>query len=104
MISTQDRRQAITLIDEAVAAGARRAHACALLGLSVRTVQRWTRDGVREDRRPHVAILAQRQALYTQAKAAHPERWSGTSRDWTPPGAVTLNPAGAAAQPLGRAA
>lgn len=51
MISTQDRHAAIELIDEAVAAGARRARACALLGLSVRTVQRWTRDGeVSEDR------------------------------------------------------
>ncbi len=53
MISTRDRRQAIELIEEAVAAGARRVRACALLGLSVRTVQRWTRDGgVLEDRRP----------------------------------------------------
>jgi putative transposase len=54
MISTRDRRQAIELIDEAVAAGARQARACAALGLSLRTVQRWTRDGgVGEDRRPH---------------------------------------------------
>jgi hypothetical protein len=54
MISTRDRRQAIELIDEAVAAGARKARACAALGLSLRTVQRWTRDGgVGEDRRPH---------------------------------------------------
>jgi putative transposase len=54
MISTRDRRQAIELIEEAVAAGARKARACKLLGLSLRTVQRWTRDGgVSEDRRPH---------------------------------------------------
>ena len=53
MISTRDRRQALELIEEAVAAGARKACACAALGLSVRTVQRWTRDGgVGEDRRP----------------------------------------------------
>lgn len=53
MIGTRDRRQAIELIEEAVAAGARKARACALLGLSLRTVQRWTRDGgVTEDRRP----------------------------------------------------
>ena len=38
------------------------------------------------------AVLAQRQALYEQAKATHPERWSGATRDWTAPGAVTLNP------------
>ncbi len=53
MISTRDRREAVELIEEAVAAGARKACACALLGLSVRTVQRWTREGdVGEDRRP----------------------------------------------------
>jgi len=38
------------LIDEAVAAGSRRAPACALLGLSVRTVERW-RGGALDDRR-----------------------------------------------------
>jgi putative transposase len=52
----------------------------------------------------HVAILAQRQGLYEQAKAERPERWSGAVRDWTPPGAVTLNPAGANATPLAQAA
>jgi transposase InsO family protein len=51
-----------------------------------------------------VALLAQRHALYEQAKAAHPERWSGATRDWSRPGAVTLNPAGAAAQPSAQAA
>jgi transposase InsO family protein len=56
MISTQDRRQAIELIEEAVAAGARRARACELLGLSLRTLQRWSRDGeLSEDRRPSAA-------------------------------------------------
>jgi transposase InsO family protein len=50
------------------------------------------------------AILEQRQALYEQARAAHPERWSGAVRDWTPPGPVTLNPAGASATPLAQAA
>lgn len=40
-------------IDEAVAAGARRREACAVLGLSLRTLQRWTEGGeVREDKRP----------------------------------------------------
>lgn len=39
-----------------------------------------------------IAILAARHALYTEAKARHPARWSGSTRDWTPVGAVTLNP------------
>ena len=39
-----------------------------------------------------VAILAARDALYQQAKHANPQRWSGGTRNWTPIGAVTLNP------------
>ena len=53
MISTPDRQNAITLIDHAKAAGARRALACAELGLDERTCRRWrARDGTPEDRRP----------------------------------------------------
>lgn len=60
MTSASDRRDIVVLIDEAVAAGARQSAACAELGLSARTLQRW-RDGeggIREDRRP----LAERPA------------------------------------------
>lgn len=60
MTSAPDRRDIVVLIDEAVAAGARQSAACAELGLSARTLQRW-RDGeggIREDRRP----LAERPA------------------------------------------
>jgi hypothetical protein len=38
------------------------------------------------------AILAARHALYAQARASNPARWSGNTRNWTPVGAVTLNP------------
>jgi len=41
----------LKLLDEAVAAGARQAPACAVLGLSTRTVQRWYEQGDGEDRR-----------------------------------------------------
>ncbi|TCV79202.1 Homeodomain-like domain-containing protein [Sulfurirhabdus autotrophica] len=41
MIKGPDRLEAMRLINEAVAAGARQALACDMLGLSVRTVQRW---------------------------------------------------------------
>src|SRR3954447_20575151 len=37
-------------------------------------------------------ILAARHALYQQAREANPRRWSGSTRNWTPIGAVTLNP------------
>ena len=38
------------------------------------------------------AILAKRVEVYAAAKAKHPERWSGDTRNWTPIAAVTLNP------------
>ena len=38
------------------------------------------------------AILAARHALYTQARERNPARWSGETRNWSPVGAVTLNP------------
>jgi len=38
------------------------------------------------------AILANRQAIYTEAKHHHPERWSGPIRKWTPKRAVWFNP------------
>ena len=41
------------------------------------------------------AILAHRQAVYEQAKARHPERWSGPTRNWQPVTEVWLNPSAA---------
>lgn len=37
-------------------------------------------------------ILRNRHAVYEQAKQRHPERWSGKTRNWILPNAVTLNP------------
>lgn len=37
-------------------------------------------------------ILARRHEIYEAAKAARPDRWSGKTRNWTPVGAVMLNP------------
>ena len=39
-----------------------------------------------------VAILAARHAVYASARDRNPARWSGDTRNWTPVGAVTLNP------------
>ncbi len=36
-------------------------------------------------------VLARRQATYEEARRRHPERWSGSTRDWSPVGAVYLN-------------
>jgi transposase InsO family protein len=46
MISTQDRQAAVELIDEAWAAGACKQAGCRELGLSLRTYQRWNREGI----------------------------------------------------------
>lgn len=37
-------------------------------------------------------ILAARHALYAKARERSPSRWSSDTRNWTPVGAVTLNP------------
>lgn len=53
MISIQDRRQAVKLINEARTHGARLSPACRVLGLTARTYQRWTQDGeTGADQRP----------------------------------------------------
>ena len=53
MISTPDRKRAVELVKETVAAGARTFKVCDQMGLSMRTYQRWTREGgVKADGRP----------------------------------------------------
>ena len=52
MTSLPDRQNAVNLIKQAVKDGARQSKACEALGLSERTVQRWTReDAVQADNR-----------------------------------------------------
>jgi putative transposase len=45
-----------------------------------------------------VAILAHRHAVYTVARERHPERWTGSTRNWARPDTVTLNPSPASRQ------
>jgi transposase InsO family protein len=52
---------------------------------------RYVSPAARHDGRDN-DILAARHALYLQARERHPARWSGNTRNWTPIGAVTLNP------------
>jgi Integrase core domain. len=53
MTTHEERKQVIVLLNESVTAGARRAKACEILGLSERTLQRWqTGEDVRCDQRP----------------------------------------------------
>jgi putative transposase len=46
------------------------------------------------------ALLAHRNRVYAAAKARHPERWSGATRDWSPILTVRLNPQDGAAREL----
>ena len=39
-----------------------------------------------------IALLAKRQTVYLAAQQRHPQRWSGTTRNWTPVQEVWLNP------------
>jgi putative transposase len=73
-------------------------------------VRRWVRDFIRWYNHEHrhsrinfvtpderhrgqdVAILANRHALYQEARDRHPERWARETRNWSPTGAVHLNP------------
>lgn len=53
MIGAPDRSRAVRLIEETMEAGARKASACREMGISVRTLQRWTREGeLKVDGRP----------------------------------------------------
>jgi transposase InsO family protein len=52
MSSLAERGQVMTLVTEAIAAGARQDRACAAISLSERTLQRWQRDPLCGDQRP----------------------------------------------------
>jgi transposase InsO family protein len=53
MTAHEERKQVMVLLDESMTAGARQTKACAVLGLSERTVQRWqTGETVHCDQRP----------------------------------------------------
>ena len=52
MTSLAERGQVMTLVAEAIAAGARQGPACAAICLSERTLQRWQSDTLRGDQRP----------------------------------------------------
>jgi putative transposase len=77
---------------------------------SLETARGWMRDLVRWHNEQHrhsgiqfvtpgqrhrqadPAILRQRSAVYERARERHPERWRGSTRNWTPVSEVWLNP------------
>jgi len=50
-----------------------------------------------------VAILEARHAVYQAARQRNPERWTGETRDWSPPRTVRLNPKRTPDRPASRA-
>lgn len=71
MIGTPDRVEAVSLIDEAVAAGARKASACREIGMTARTLERWTQEGaVKSDGRPAAVRAAPPNKLKPEERAA----------------------------------
>jgi len=70
LISAPDRKKAVQLIDEARAAGARLELACEELNISVRTYQRWIKDGPDStDKRPTAKRKAPANKLSEQERA-----------------------------------
>lgn len=60
MISRQDKQSILQLISEACEAGARKSVAAKLLGLTIRTLQRWAKNGVKDKRKGSRAVPANR--------------------------------------------
>lgn len=70
MIGTPDRLLAMTLIEDAVAGGCRRALACEMLEISLRTYQRWTHeDGGMKDNRKKARRVAPANKLSDEERA-----------------------------------
>lgn len=70
------------LIDEAIGSGARQGPACAVLGLSLRTIQRWRtrpsdgRPGARHEQPANKLSEAERQAVLDAANCQLPSSTS----------------------------
>lgn len=68
MIPAAQRQVAITLIKEAVSAGAKCYRACEIIGINVRTLRRWSSAEALDDKRQNPAPCHQESALTQQEK------------------------------------
>jgi putative transposase len=75
MISPQDRRHAVDLINKAVADGARAVKACQCLNLAYSTYRKWMNDPDGEDGRPRAIHAPNSKALCIEEKKAVLERY-----------------------------
>ena len=69
MTTLTQRSQVITLVSDAIAAGARQDRACGAISLSERTLQRWQRDQCRGDQRS-MRVQAPKNRLSTSERRA----------------------------------
>jgi transposase InsO family protein len=69
MTTLTQRSHVITLVSDAIAAGARQDRACGAISLSERTLQRWQRDQCRGDQRP-MRVQAPKNRLSTSERQA----------------------------------
>ena len=74
MISPQDRRETVTLVQEAAAAGARATEACRFIGLDYGTFCKWRDHPEDEDRRSTCERKPNRRSLSAEEKAVVIER------------------------------
>src|SRR5690606_9103250 len=97
LTSLPERQQFVDGLNEAVAAGARKTVACDELGISLRTLQRWTKEDVmRADARtttqrptPHNALsLAERDAILAVCNSTRTCRPARSCRGWRIRGAT----------------
>jgi putative transposase len=70
MIAQEDRRKLVLAIEHAQANGARLKPSCAIVGIDVRTFQRWKAHGIGPDRRPGSLHLRPAHALSSEEKQA----------------------------------
>jgi transposase InsO family protein len=84
LISSADREQAVILITEACNAGARKSKACDILGLSMRTVERWEKENGFQDQRKLVRRVPMNKLTQEQRNMVISTTNNATYRDLPP--------------------
>jgi len=84
LISSTDREQAVILITEACNAGARKSKACDILGLSMRTVERWEKENGFQDQRKLVRRVPMNKLTQEQRNMVISTTNNATYRDLPP--------------------
>ena len=75
MISARNRRKAVELVTEAVAAGARAVEACKCLGIAFSSYLKWRDCPENEDQRPKREFAANPRALSSEERQVVYERY-----------------------------